>query len=279
MDCITQIEQYLNDPDRMARFRAKLLTALHDPGWANSRNTFDWLRFAREFTTPDFDPPLESMTFFSFLLKPHFAQTWHIVPRSRTWWLLRLGEDATEPVIWLHQQCFLQRRGEMVRIAERLNHPAITNQKLATFLYQHKHPAIPGGFLAAGQRLLILSDSNPAAAWGVAARPVKQARQQGLAWQVVLCEPLLPLLNNHDCILLRQPVPSLRAAVDDILEQRDFQPDQILLYSGLFTVNGQIVRNNPDWNSIERASFTWPRLVEGWDEDGWPVCRPVINSS
>jgi hypothetical protein len=123
VDRINQIEQYLNDPDQMARFRAELLAALHDPGWANSRNTFHWLRFAREFTASGFEPPLESMTFFSFLLKPHFAQTWYILPRSRTWWLLRLAEDVSEPVIWLHQQRLPQRRGELARIAEGLNHP------------------------------------------------------------------------------------------------------------------------------------------------------------
>jgi len=49
---------------------------------------------------------------------------WHVVPRNRTWWLLRLVvEDAVEPVIWLHQQRLLYGRGELARIAEGLNHP------------------------------------------------------------------------------------------------------------------------------------------------------------
>lgn len=278
MNQLTRTQRYLNDPDQMARFRTELLAALYDPDYILRNNIFDWGRFAHEFTVPDFDPPLDSMSFFSLLVQPHFAQSWrHTVLRTRAWWLIRLVEDVPEPVIWLRQQRLQGGRENMARIVERLDHPVITRQVLSSFLYRFKHPPIPDGFLADGQQILVLSGSDPAAAWGIESKSFKQK----LIWKVVLCETITPLVNNYNFATLKQPRPSLRSAVTDILDKKIFQPDQILFYSN-FLVNRktrQIVRHTPHSESVSPEPSDWPQLVERWDEDGWPVGQRVWPDS
>jgi hypothetical protein len=224
-------------------------------------------------------PPLDTMSFFSFLVQPHFAQTWrYTVLRTRLWWLVRLVEDVSEPVIWLHQQRLEGGRKNMARITERLNHSAITRQVLSSFLYRFKHPLIPEGFLTdKEQRILVLSGSDPAAAWGIESKSFKQK----LIWKVVLCEPVTPLVNNYNIATLKQPHPSLRSAVIDILDKQKFQPAQILVYSDflLDRQTGQIVRHTQHSESVSPEPSDWPQLVERWDEDGWPVGQRVWPDS
>ncbi len=259
---ISRAEQYLDDPAQMTRFRAGLLTALRDPGYSVHR-IFNWTRFAQEFTAPDFDPPLDSYFFLNFLVHPHFALTWDRPPRSRTWWLLRLVEDVEEPVIWLHQQRV--HRGTLTQIAGKLNVP---RRQLYMFLQRHKHPPIPIRFQIEGERVLVLAQSNPAAVWGLVCRTVRGKP----AWHVNFCDPL-PLFKYHQrYVILKQPYPALRPTVEIILAQHDFQPNVMLFYTGMFIsqATGRLIRDS-SWDNEDIDRARGPQLVEGWDEEGWPV--------
>ena len=104
------IDHYFDDPVTRERFLKRLVEALRDPSYILSRGRFDWKRFAREFTSGDFDPPLEDWEFFT-ALKPHFKPDWeYYVPRSRIWWAIRAIVGEARPLDWLLAQRAAGRR-------------------------------------------------------------------------------------------------------------------------------------------------------------------------
>jgi len=271
---------YLDAPDTMARFREQLLAALCDPAFSSLPNRqFDWSHFVREFTAPDFDPPLTLLEFFENVLRPHFRQPgWYTLPRSRIWWLIRLVFDVEDPIAWLREQR-KRGKGTFVQIARALNCPGVTNVHLSRYLLQqsraHK-PRIPERFKVEGTRLLALVDDyyNPGV-WGLECRPFGR---WPLAWRVIFAEKTKRLPSGE------QPPPreqSPQAIIESVLERHDFQPSVILFYTyrsyvretGRLRWGKWLSRREMEQLGID--STHGPVLVEGWDEEGWPIGRRI----
>jgi hypothetical protein len=270
---LAAVERYLDNLDHKSRFRTQLLSALRDPNFTAYRNTFDWKRFAREFSTPDFEPPFDLWELF-YLIKPHYVHGWSAVPRNRVWWLIRLAIGVERPLVWLQQQQLEKQRGEMVRIANKLGCFAVTNVQLLLYLSRHK-PRIPSRFQADGARILSLAPESPAAAWGLMCQPI---RRRGYSWRVKFCEALEPMP--------RQVPPfeqSLQFAVETMLKRYAFEPDTILYYPNRFVSRetGRLMWRGIKVGDIERLADTTrgPMLVQGWDENGWPIGHRVAAKS
>jgi hypothetical protein len=177
---------YLDNPSNMTRFQSKLLLqAMRDPEYVTYGNRFDWNRFAYEFTTPDFDPPLDTLRLFDFVLTPHFSRSWRYLPRDRVWWLIRLVMDVPYPLFWLQKRQLQGHRGEMSRLAEKLNCFAITAQSLSYYLTRHR-PDVPKQFQIVDMPLLVLLETQPSSVWGIEHRLFKTR----LVKKVAFCEPL-----------------------------------------------------------------------------------------
>ena len=272
------IEHYLDDPDTMARFREQLLAALRDPAYpALPNGQFDWTHFAREFSAPDFDPPLTSLDLFR-ALRQHFHQPGYNLPRARVWWLVRLVMDVEDPVAWLRQQQ-RQRRGAFVEIARTLDCPGITNVHLSTYLTRLKvshKPSIPDRFQVEGTRLLALVSDYHFWVWGLECRTHGRYR---LVWRVVFQEEL-------DGLYGVQPPPyeqSPRAISEALTEQHGFQPEVILFYFRRLCKRetGRLWWGywplDEEREKLGLILVEGPIVVEEWDEDGWPVVKSLTT--
>lgn len=265
------MDHYLDDPAHMARFRAELLTALRDPTYITHRNIFDWKRFALEFSTPAFNPPLNEWELFDYLIHPHYALNWRRVPRSRIWWLLCLVVDVEHPLAWLQEQQLLGHRGTMVRIAKQLDCSTVTNTDLFLFLNRYR-PSIPVRFQIDGMSILaVMSQGDPPGVWGLV-----YGRSRGQLARLVVFYEEMNLLPFH------RPPPreqSLHVIIEALLARHSFDPQIILFYPGCFIARetGRVIWGGLTVDKIEQLADTTPGpvLVKGWDEDGWPIGQRV----
>ena len=274
-------ESYLGDPENMSRLKDRLLAALCDPDFHTQGNRFDWVRFAREFTEKDFAPPLTASDFLEYMLRPYFAPPGSDKPlsRSRIWWLVRLKLNVEDPVAWLDAQ--RQKRGSLVKVARAIECPGIriTNVSISAFLMHlrrsHK-PRIPDRFRKEGTTVLAVQDDLRFLSyiWGLAC----QSKKGTLYWDVLFREETKPFPWS------REPVPfeqSPRHVVEEILSRRSFRPMVTLFYTGRLYI-AETKRlwwgywpTSEELNGLTIDETHGPVLVEGWDENGWPVGKRV----
>ncbi len=274
-------ESYLSDPDNMDRLKKQLLSSLCDLGYHTRNRIFSWARFAREFTEKDFHPPLSASEFLDHMLQPHFAPPGSNKPlsRSRIWWLVRLKLNIDDPVAWLDTQ--RQQRGSLVKVARSIECPGfpITNVSISAFLMSirrsHK-PKIPGRFKKEGTVLLaVLADPFSTYIWGMTCQ---RTRKGALIWKVLFREETTPFPWSTE------PIPyeeSPQPVVEEILARHSFHPTFTLFYTG----RPYIVETKRLWWGYWRRSEKLkgltvdetygPVLVEGWDENGWPIGRKI----
>ena len=278
-------EQYLSNPDNMARLRKQLVSALCDPDYCiGPGKTFDWVRFAREFTEKDFQPPLSASDFLDYMLHPHFAPpgSKKRLSRSRVWWLIRLKLDVEDPVSWLEDPT-KRRHGALVDMARKLNCLGITNVHISRFLVQVKQfhkPKIPERFRTEGTKVLAVQDDifplySYSCVWGLVYRKIRKGR---FGWSILFKEEV------QEFPWRTEPVPyeqSPRPVVEEILNRHSFHPTVILFYTG----RPYIVETKRLWwgywprpeelGGLSVDTTNGPVLVEGWDENGWPIGRKV----
>jgi len=273
------ITHYMDDPLICDRFLSQLLAALGNPTYVCRSVGFDWARFAREFSAPDFDPPLEKWELFMALAKHFSPPGRRKPPTNRIWWAVRIITGCSDPDKWLLTQR-RQRKGNRwaVEVARLLgcNLSAgetsryVSRQALGTV-----RPRIPSSLKTHGKRVLALVEGENSNgliinAWGF----VCAAHERwSLVWKASFRDEVLHLPE-----LRGKPAASLRDAMQVLIRQRGFHPDVTLFYTGrwLDRRTGQPLWSGfgeLDLESMDIDRTGGPILVQAWDEDGWPVGR------